>query len=164
MLVADLGIDQVVVYAFDADTGSLIEVDRLASAPGLAPRHMTWHPKGTSLYVAHELDCTVTRYLFDAAAGRFTAAETLPTLPDSDPATTVADIHLNPAADRLFVSNRGHNSVVAYRVAVDGTLAGLGAFPCGGNWPRKLCGWAKRPVSAGRKPAFQCGCVAADRR
>lgn len=138
MLVADLGIDRVVIYAFDAEAGSLTETDTLASAAGAGPRHMTWHPNGTALYVANELDSTVTPFFYDSDSGRFKERETLPTLPDDGPESTVADIHLSPAADRLFISNRGHNSIAVFDVDGSGTLSGSGIYSCGGNWPRNF--------------------------
>jgi 6-phosphogluconolactonase len=50
----------------------------------------------------------------------------------------VADIHLDAAGERLYVSNRGHNSIAVFQVAFDGGLGLLAIKPCGGDWPRNF--------------------------
>ena len=50
VLVNDLGLDATIVYSFDAGTGRLTEVNRIASAAGAGPRHLAWHPNGKVVY------------------------------------------------------------------------------------------------------------------
>ena len=138
VIVADLGIDALVVYRFDAAAGTLERQAAVASAPGAGPRHSVFNPAGTHLYVANELDSTVTVYRYDAAAGSLAAGQTLPTIPAPDPENTVADIHFDAAAAHLYVSNRGHNSIATYKVNEDGDLAAGPIVSCGGNWPRNF--------------------------
>lgn len=72
--------------------------------------------------VANELDNTVTLYDYDPAKGSLTARQSLPTLPANSPESTVADIHLSADNKRLYVSNRGHDSIAVYDVLADGSL------------------------------------------
>jgi 6-phosphogluconolactonase len=138
LIVADLGIDRLMIYAFDAATGALAPHGQAATRPGAGPRHMVFHPLGQLLYVANELDSTVAAYAYDPASGALTPGAVLPTLPAEDPQSYVADIHLAPDGDRLYVSNRGHNSIAAFGVGADGTLTPLSTQPCGGDWPRNF--------------------------
>lgn len=135
-VVADLGIDALVVYAFDARSGHLTAREPAHTRSGAGPRHMAFHPNGAIAYVAHELDCTVSVYAY--GDGRFNEIQFEPTLPAGITGTSVADIHLSPDATRLYVSNRGHNSLAIFAVAPDGRLTPLGTASCGGDWPRNF--------------------------
>jgi 6-phosphogluconolactonase len=138
VIVADLGTDHLMTYAFVRDAGKLVFQRETATAPGAGPRHFAFHPKAPYLYVANELNCTVTLYDYNAADGQIQARATWPTLPADAHETTVADLHCTADGTRLFVSNRGHNSLAAYAIAADGSLTSL-AFPSsGGNWPRNF--------------------------
>lgn len=139
-LVADLGIDRVVVYEFDAVNGKLKWHSEIKIAPGAGPRHLAFHPNGRMLYVATEMGNTVVTYAYNAADANnlFTELQTLSTLPDGAPPNTVADIHVSSAGDRVYVSNRGHNSIAVYAVQPDGTLERLTIVPCGGDTPRNF--------------------------
>lgn len=138
-IVADLGIDQLVMYALDPAGGKLQLHRRTTTPPGAGPRHLTFHPNGRVLYVANELANTVGVYAYDNANGTLAETQMLATLPADSPPSTVADIHLSEKADRLYVSNRGHDSIAAYAVNADGSLdAMLGTYPCGGKTPRNF--------------------------
>jgi 6-phosphogluconolactonase len=41
-----------------------------------------------------------------------------------------------PTRQRVYVSNRGHNSLAVFDVATNGHLSRRGIRSCGGNWPR----------------------------
>lgn len=138
VIVADLGIDQLVVYDFDAEKGEVARKFAADALPGAGPRHLALHPNGRTVYVANELDSTVAVYGYDPDAGELTAGQSLPTVPAGVSENSVADIHLSPGGERLYVSNRGHNSIAVFAVADDGGLTTL-AFPqCGGEWPRNF--------------------------
>ena len=59
-------------------------------------------------------------------------------MPPGAPENTIADIHVSPSGQRLYVSNRGHNSLAVFAIAADGRLTGLTVPACGGNWPRNF--------------------------
>src|SRR5205807_1742603 len=56
VVVADLGIDAVLLYAFDPTAGRLRAHTRISTRAGAGPRFKVFHPSGRWLYVAHELD------------------------------------------------------------------------------------------------------------
>ena len=137
-IVADLGLDALVVYEFDPATGRLHAHATCQTRPGAGPRHLAFHPAGTPLYVANELANTVAVYAYDAAQGGLSEQQVVPTVPPGAPENTVADIHIDPAGERLYVSNRGHDSIAVFAVGAGGQLAPVAMPPCGGRWPRNF--------------------------
>lgn len=125
LLVADLGIDAVVRYAFAAATGDLSLQGQTVSRPGAGPRHMAFDRRGRILYVANELDNTVAVY--HHAQGVLQAQQTIDTIPPGALANTVAHIQLSPDGERVYVSNRGHDSVAMFVAAAHGQFTRL---PC----------------------------------
>jgi 6-phosphogluconolactonase len=137
VIIADLGIDALMVYHLDTATGRLRLHQHVATEPGAGPRHIAIHPNGGCIYVANELSSTVSVYTYDGAGG-LRHRQTIPTLPPGAPENTVADIHLDTAGARLYVSNRGHNSIAVYTVDAQGDLHPIAMPSCGGNWPRNF--------------------------
>ena len=142
VLAADLGIDRIMVYRLDTQRGKLIPHDPpyVSANPGSGPRHMAFHLSGGYLYVANELDSTVTVYTWDSEKGVLYPIQTLPTLPESTSLSNiVADIHLTPSGKYLYVSNRGHDSLAGFAVnGKRGFLTPFGHFPTQGKWPRNF--------------------------
>ena len=97
---------------------------------------MAFHPRGDHLYVANELDNTVSVYGYDAASGTLDERQTIPILPPGGPENLTAHIYLSPSGQQLYVSNRGPNTIAVFAVAADGQLAAAAVHPCGGDWPR----------------------------
>ncbi|MEI7844694.1 MAG: lactonase family protein [Chloroflexota bacterium] len=140
-LVADLGLDQIVIYKFDPDVGKLIRHTTTHTRPGAGPRHLAFHPNGQWLYVTNELDNTVTYYLYDDALGTVVEKQSLSSLPagpQSAPENGLADIHVSASGKRVYASNRGHNSLAVFDIGDDGRLTLVSIPSCGGNWPRSF--------------------------
>lgn len=114
VIVADLGIDQLVIYKFDADTGSLTQHAEVQSLPGAGPRHLAFHPAGKYLLVANELNSSVTVYEYGVANCTLHELQTLDTLPTDTSESIVADIHFSPIGQHVYVSNRGHDSLAIF--------------------------------------------------
>ena len=138
LLVADLGTDQLAVYSLDDSSGKLKPHASVKTLPGAGPRHFAFHPNGKWLYVANELDSTVVRYEYHVSNGSFKEKDSLPTIPADSPENIVADIHMNKAGNKLYVSNRGHNSIAVYNLGADGAMSLVSIPSCGGNWPRNF--------------------------
>lgn len=143
VFVPDLGIDAIVVYAFDADTGKLAPHPTqplVRTAPGAGPRQLVMRPDGKFAYLINELDSTMTAFRYDAVSGILTALQTLPTLPkDYAGHSTSAEVQISPDGRFLYGSNRGHDSLAVY--AVDpgaGTLTPLGHDSTRGRIPRNF--------------------------
>ena len=139
---ADLGIDKLMIYRFNAANGKL-EAAKQSSAfvhSGAGPRHFTIHPNNKYLYVINELDSSLTTFRYNAAQGTLTAFESVSTLPrDFSGLSFCADIHVAKSGRFIYGSNRGHNSIVVF--AIDprsGRLSLVEHVSTEGNWPRNF--------------------------
>ena len=125
--IADLGIDKIMIYRLDIEKGTIVANNPSFAKlkPGAGPRHFTFHPNGKYAYVINELDCTVTAFAYESASGTLTEIQTITTLPNGfDGANTCAEVRVHPSGKFLYGSNRGHDSIVVYRVDLsNGTLA-----------------------------------------
>jgi 6-phosphogluconolactonase len=137
-IVADLGLDKLLVYALDAAAGTLSAHSYVDTRPGAGPRHLAFHPGGQWLYLANELDSTVGVYEYDGAGGALRERQTLATIPAGVSENFVADIHVAPGGGRLYVSNRGHDSIAVFEIMADGRLIERAVRPCGGSWSRNF--------------------------
>jgi len=116
---ADLGLDKVFVYRFDASQGKLTPNDpRFAKLPpGAGPRHLAFHPNGKVAYVIDELNSTITTFSFDAKAGKLKQLQAVPTLPkDFSSESTTAEVAVHPSGKFLYGSNRGHDSLAVFTI------------------------------------------------
>jgi 6-phosphogluconolactonase len=138
VMVADLGIDTLIVYSFDSSVGRLREPTHTSTRSGAGPRFKSFHPSGRHVYVVNELDNTVTVYEYDAESGIPSELQIVETLPLDAPESKVAGIQISPAGDRLYVSNRGHDSICIFEIGFDSLLTRLAIQPCGGRSPRHI--------------------------
>ena len=142
VLVADLGIDRVLVYGFDDRAGVLSRapVAEGVLAPGAGPRHLVFHPGGRAVYVTNELDSTVTTFRYDPATGALAATQTVPALGEPFAGRNApADVHVHPSGRFLYMSNRGPDSISAF--AIDRATLGLRlvqSVSTEGAWPRNF--------------------------
>jgi len=141
VFVADLGMDKLMAYRLDAQTGQLRPNDPPFAAlhPGAGPRHFAFHPSGRFGYVINELDSTMSAFAYDASTGALTTIQSLTTLPkEFHGSSFCADVHVAASGRFLYGSNRGHDSIVAYAIADDGTLTTIDYTPTQGKNPRNF--------------------------
>jgi 6-phosphogluconolactonase len=138
---ADLGLDKVLVYRFDADKGSLVANDPPFAqvAAGAGPRHFAIHPNGFA-YVINEMNMTVTAFRRDAERGSLTELQTISTLPPGqkvESGFSTADVQVHPSGRFLYGSNRGHDSIVVFAIdQKSGRLTYVENRPTQGSTPR----------------------------
>lgn len=138
---ADLGLDQVLGYRLEAATAKIApnQPPFVKSPAGAGPRHLTFHPNGQHVYVINELSNSVTLFDYAAAAGTLTERQTIATLPrDFQSKSYCADVKITPNGRFLYGTNRGHDSVAAYRLSEDGRLTLIGIDPSLGKGPQNL--------------------------
>ena len=119
--VADLGLDKVMVYRFDAQQGTLTANDPPAATvePGSGPRHFAFHPSGKFAYVINEMALTVTAFSYDTEQGVLKTLQTISTIPDADrgqQGLSTAEVRVHPSGKFLYGSNRGHDTIVGYTI------------------------------------------------
>lgn len=141
-MVADLGVDKVMIYDFNKTNGKLVTANQpwATLKPGAGPRHLSLHPDGEYAYVINELDSTVTVFKYDGDEGTLSEVNTVSTLPAGFSGTSYcADVHVSPSGKFLYGSNRGHDSIVTF--AIDrrtGKLSQLEHTSTEGKWPRNF--------------------------
>jgi 6-phosphogluconolactonase len=138
--VCDLGLDKVLAYRIDPAQGKLTPhaPPFTSLKPGAGPRHMVFRPDGRFAYVVNELSSTVTTFAYDPNTGGLKEIQTVSTLPEYfDGANTCAEIDVHPSGKWVYVSNRGHNSVVLFTSDFEtGSLTYVEEQGTGGSKPR----------------------------
>jgi 6-phosphogluconolactonase len=142
VLVADLGLDQVLTYPLDKVKGMASTANPIAKIePGSGPRHMAFHPKGKFAYLVSEMAATVTAFSYDAAKGGLKELQTISMLPKDFTGTKgAAEIAIDPSGKFLYASNRGSADSIAV-FSIDpgkGTLTAVDYVPTQGKNPRNF--------------------------
>jgi 6-phosphogluconolactonase len=141
VLVSDLGLDQILVYRFNAETGSLSpnSPPYISLRPGAGPRHFAFHPNGKFLYSINELQSTLTAFAYDASTGTLKELQTVSALPEGYTGeSTASEVLVHPNGRFLYGANRGQNSIAVFSIdAKKGTLALVERIPTRGR-PRNF--------------------------
>lgn len=140
LVVADLGIDKLMLYKRDGNTVVPNDPPFAATPPGGGPRHFAFHPTLPYAYANNEMGNSVTAFQWDAETGALDTIGTVPTLPaDFDGSNTTADIEVHPSGKFVYVSNRGHDSIAIFSVdPATGALTPTGHTKTGGETPRNF--------------------------
>jgi 6-phosphogluconolactonase (cycloisomerase 2 family) len=141
VLHVDLGLDRILVWKFDATTGTLTANDPpgVSLPPGDGPRHFHFHPNGKWLYSVQEEGSTVVLFDYDGEKGRLTARQTLSTLPRGFAGSNFcSEILVSADGHFVYVGNRLHDSVGIFSVGPDGRLTYAGEEWTRGNYPRSF--------------------------
>ncbi len=140
--VADLGLDEVLIYDFDPSRGQLIphQPPFARVAPRSGPRHFAFHPEGRFGYVINEMASTITAFDYDPDAGTLKEIQTISTLPANFRGQSfTADVHVHPSGKFLYGSNRGHDSIAIFAIAPEtGKLTVVGIESTRGKTPRNF--------------------------
>jgi 6-phosphogluconolactonase len=138
----DLGLDQLLVYHFDAAKGTLNpNQPAFASVEaGAGPRHSAFHPSGRFLYDINEMAGSISAFAFDAPAGTLRHLQTISTLPpDFKDKNDSAEIVVHPSGKFLYGSNRGPDSIAVFAIDSEkGTLKLVESVPTQGKTPRNF--------------------------
>lgn len=130
VLVATLGNNLLNVFDFDAATGRLSpnSASSVSMKEKTGPRHFTFHPNGTFVYLLGELDGSIHVLDYDASSGQLKEKQTVSALPpDFQGAPSAADLHITPDGKFLYGSERTSSSLAGFRVnSADGTLSSIG--------------------------------------
>ena len=139
--IADLGNDKIWIFDFDESKGTLDPSEQaFVSLPDKAgPRHFILSKNGKFAYSINELNSSVSVFKVGANGG-LEVLQHISSLPEGFSGINwAADIHLHPSGKFLYASNRGHNSIVSYRVEPSsGKLALEGHTPTLGKTPRNF--------------------------
>ena len=143
VLVADLGLDKLLIYDFECGRNRRLGHDphEKSTNPGGGPRHLAFSPGGRFVYVNNELTSTVTAFTYNDATGALKEIHTVPTLPAEFDGSrnSTAEIAVHPSGKFVYVSNRGHDSIAIFKVdEASGKLTPAGHESTQGKTPRNF--------------------------
>jgi 6-phosphogluconolactonase len=133
------GSDYVAQFMFDASTGQLTPnaVPKMSTATGAGPRHLAFHPDGTTAYLIDETDSTMSQLSLDAIAGTLSIVQTVSTRASGATGTnTAAEVHVHPSGHWLLGSNRGDDDIVVFPLDATGHMGAPTFTKSGGTTPR----------------------------
>lgn len=128
--VVDLGLDAILRYRLTPEGRLDLLTTTKVSPLGSGPRHLVHHPSGR-VFVANELGSTVATY--DAGLDLLDVRSSVQVPPVGD--NFPSELVLSPDATRLYVANRGNDTVTTFAVT-DSGLSALDEVSTGGTWPR----------------------------
>jgi 6-phosphogluconolactonase len=141
-LLCDLGLDKVFVFKFDSANATVAPNDPPFATvkPGSGPRHIAFHPNGRFAYLINEMGQTMTAFAWDAERGTLREIQTESTVPaDFTAPSTCAEVVVAPSGKFLYGSNRGHNSIVEFKIDDStGRMTRVGWTPTQGKTPRNF--------------------------
>lgn len=137
LFVCDLGIDKVVCYGIKDGGLERVEDGGLGAPAGYGPRHMVFNGAGDRAYIVYELASKV-QALRAEGARLIPMGSPISMLGENAKSPTkAAAIRLSPSGKWLLASNRGDDSIAAFRVREDGSLMDKPVIsPLDGAFPR----------------------------
>ncbi|SFC26147.1 6-phosphogluconolactonase [Alkalibacterium subtropicum] len=136
LIACDLGTDEVIMYTLDEEH-KLAVSDVISVSPGTGPRHVVFHPNNRFAYVFGELSSDVIVFSYNSQNGTLSPIQTISTIPkEHESFNGGAAIRVSSDGKFVYASNRGHDSIVIYEVAEDGTLSLVNYTPTEGETPR----------------------------
>jgi len=132
VLVCDLGTDSVTSYKLNED--SLELAHEFKTLPGDGPRHLAFHPNGKFLYILTELSSTI--IVCEYENGKINELVRISTLSESFIGDNLGSAIRITSNEFLYLSNRGENSIVVYKISEDGYLVRVQRISTEGKDPR----------------------------
>jgi len=141
VLAADLALDRILIWKFDAVRGALAPNDPpwVALPPGDGPRHFTFHPDGRWLYSLQEEASTLVTFDYDATRGTLAPRQTISTLPRGFAGTSfTSEVVISPDARFVYAANRLHDTIAWFTIGASGALTLAGEQWTRGDYPRSF--------------------------
>jgi 6-phosphogluconolactonase (cycloisomerase 2 family) len=141
VLSVDLGLDQILLWRFDAEIGKLIPNDPpfVSLPPGDGPRHFAFHPNSRWLYSIQEEGSTIVLFDYDSETGRLTARQTISSLPPGYAGSNFCSGILVSANGRfVYGGNRLHDSIAIFSIGENGELSFVAEEWTRGDYPRSF--------------------------
>ena len=125
------------VYRYEGAEVHTDEVATITVERGCGPRYGEFAPNGKAFYLINEIGSRVMHYRYNA--GKMTLCEETSTLPYGFTGENIcSDLHITADGKFLYASNRGHDSITAYHIMEDGSLAWIECSPAAAKRPATL--------------------------
>ncbi|PRX50589.1 lactonase family protein [Salegentibacter salegens] len=139
--IADLGNDKIWIYNFNSETGKLSPKEEpfLKLEDGSGPRHFSFSKDEEFAFSINELNSSISVFKIEKD-GNLKITQNISSIPaDFKGKNSGADIHLHPSGKFIYTSNRGHNSIAAFKIDENsGELSAIGYYPTKGETPRNF--------------------------
>lgn len=136
---ADLGLDKLFIWKFDAEKGKLATNATVALPPGDGPRHFDFHPNGKWFYSIQEEGSTLVLFDYDLSSGTLKERQTISTLPEGYMGSNFcSEVLVSDDGRFVYAGNRLHDSIGVFSIAGDGRLAHVADVWTRGNYPRSF--------------------------
>lgn len=118
LFVVDLGCNSIRIYNMDKNNGRLVLKDIIQTKEGIGPRHLIFINENV-FYVVFEISNQISVY--KNKNNTWECIQTLSTIPTNLTQQSYASA-IKISGNKLFASNRGHNSIARYTIQNDFTL------------------------------------------
>ena len=127
------------IYTYEmTPEGKLIKRQCYSDPELKAPRHMDFSKDGKRLFMLTERTSTLEVYDIDRKTGALTHTAHFSNLPDDFKGESSSSaIHTSPDGQYVYLSNRGHNSIVVYHIG-ENDVTQVGWATESINWPREF--------------------------
>lgn len=133
LAVCDLGLDRILMYPWNPETGVSLEATELEAPAGSGPRHLLFSRDGRMMYVLTEMGGTVLVYKKEE---KWELIQEISSLTGNENVENAsAAIRFSPDYREIAVSNRGTDHIVFFAIEENGLLRYEGAVKTG-LWPR----------------------------
>ncbi|HZT38932.1 MAG TPA: lactonase family protein [Bryobacteraceae bacterium] len=141
VLSTDLGLDRILIWRFDPQSGKLAPNDppEVSLPPGDGPRHFAFHPNGRWFYSLQEEASTLAFFEYDSARGRLAAKQTISTLPKGYAGTNfTSEVLVSGDGRFVYVANRLHDTIAWFSIGPSGAPTLSGEEWTRGDYPRSF--------------------------
>ncbi|MCE7057127.1 lactonase family protein [Algoriphagus sp. AGSA1] len=139
LLAADLGTDQIYVYAFDEDAPEPLTLSNTyKTQAGDGPRHLVFSADGAEVFLLQEL--TAVLEVLDFNEGKLASKQRISLVTDGFPgAVGAAEVRVSPDGKHVYASNRGDaNTLSVFSKNGEGNHQLVQQVDSGGKMPRNF--------------------------
>lgn len=133
---ADLGTDVLTCYQADLETGKMEEIEEVQVVAGEGPRHCAYDQTGQYVYLVTELQSNI--YVYERRDNKLSLRQVIPANLDTknDVENYAAHIMVSKDNQKVYVSNRGADTIAVFKRLENGELSSISSHPSGGKYPR----------------------------
>ncbi len=131
LFAVDLGCNCIYIFDYDKETGALSKKSEIKTKDG-GPRHLAFLTDEV-FYLVYENANLVDVFVLEN--GTFVCKQSLSCLPEGSITESYGGA-IKIADERLYVSNRGHESIMQYEILADYSLKPITCFALDGAFPR----------------------------
>ncbi len=134
VIVCDLGDDKLLTYKIESE--KLIKVAEYNCKKGAGARHITFHPQKNIAYLICELEATIEVLKYDDNYETFEKIQEIKIIEDDTQKKWASAIHVSKDGKNIYVSNRGYDVIVCFKINEKGLLTKIQTAETFGSVPR----------------------------